>query len=149
MSLQAKTIVEAGTYRGRTAIALAKAMTCEGVPFHIWTAETDAGLVTASREAADANGVGEHISFYHGDYLDMLEQVPDEIDLAFIDGGYRYPMAVATRDRLSDTGLIVVDDMDAPSHWSNQEGYWGTRNMSCIWMPAHRGIVIIRSDVRE
>ena len=65
-------------------------------------------------------------------------------DLAFLDGGYRYPMAVETQKRLSETGLIVVDDMAAPSSWTNQEGYHGVRDMSCIWMPAHRGIVIIR-----
>jgi predicted O-methyltransferase YrrM len=123
-------------------------MSHEDIPFHVWTAETNGRHVTASRESADANGVGEHISIYHGDYLDMLAEVPGEIDLAFLDGGYRYPMAVATQKRLSDTGLIVVDDMGAPSNWTNQDGYWGTRNMSCIWMPAHRGIVIIRADVR-
>jgi predicted O-methyltransferase YrrM len=139
---QPKVVVEAGTYQGRTSIAIAKALRSENQDgFHVWTAEINETYVRQAINFAEENHVNEHISFYYGDYLDMLEAVPGDVDFAYIDAGVRWPMVEATKKRMSPNGLILVDDMSG--EWGDKEGYWNTRNVSTLYLPNFRGLSII------
>jgi len=107
-----KTIVECGTYLGRTATVMAGCLTSALFPhFHIFTAETVPEYADSARELAEKNMMGEWITVYTGDAEDMLEEiVPDIIDFAYVDGGARFILTRKIYDRLSEGGIIVLDD---------------------------------------
>jgi len=110
--LQPKIVVECGTYKGRTATVMAGSMASTGFPsFHIFTAETCPEYADDARKLAEDNMMGEFVTVYTGDASDMLaEIVPPVIDLAYIDGGDRFTLTRTIYDRLSEGGIIVLDD---------------------------------------
>lgn len=106
--LDAKTIVEAGTHRGRTARALARL--CPQA--HVWTADP-----YDHKPVIDC----PNLTYVRDRYEAMLTQVPGAIDLAFIDASDtiklecpRLEYVQLTLPRMSPEGLIVVDDTASP-----------------------------------
>ena len=134
-------VVEAGTYHGRTALAIAKVLRNQGEGFHIWTADTNEKFVGMAVNHAKDNHLAEHITFFQGEYLDMLESIPDDIDFAYIDGGVRGPLVEATLPRLGKDGLIVVDDMKGP--WGANAGYDQVKERCGLLLNRYRGLGII------
>lgn len=139
----ARVVVEAGSYQGRTTCAMAKALRRSGTPgFRVWTADTEKVHADRTQETVDDNDLTEHVTVYHGDFLDMLKEVPGEIDFAYLDGGERWPMVKAVRPRLSEHGLIFIDDMNTP--WDNREHYNKTKKACVLYLPGPRGLGVIK-----
>jgi predicted O-methyltransferase YrrM len=135
-------VVEAGTYLGRTACALAKVLRACNIEFHIYSAEIRPNFIEKAQKNIDGNGLTEHVTIFEGDYLEMLQVIEEPIDFAYIDGGVRWPMVEATVPLMSDGGMIFVDDMNTP--WGDKEGYANTLALANITLPCNRGLSIIQ-----
>jgi caffeoyl-CoA O-methyltransferase len=110
--LDARTVVEVGTFTGMSALWLARGLPAGGrlVCFDI----TDKYLETA-REAWVSAGVDERIEVRIGPAADGLAALPAEphVDLAFIDAdktGYRQYLDLLL-PRLTERGAILVDNV--------------------------------------
>ncbi len=110
--VDARTVVEVGTFTGMSALWMARALPADGrmLCFDI----TDRFLPTA-REAWEAAGVADRVEVIIGLAADGLARLPAErhIDLAFIDAdktGYQTYLDLLL-PRLSPRGLIVVDNV--------------------------------------
>ncbi len=110
--LDARTVVEVGTFTGMSALWLARGLPAGGrlVCFDI----TDKYLATA-REAWAAAGVDERIEVRIGAAADGLAALPEEphVDLAFIDAdkpGYQRYLELLL-PRLTERGVILVDNV--------------------------------------
>ena len=108
----AKSIVEAGTYRGETALVLS----LMNPDAHVWTADP----VDHGQEYLNER---DNITYVRADFLEMLEFVP-VVDFAYIDASgvdntdtmLRYEHALAVWEKLSRGGMIVFDDMASDCH---------------------------------
>lgn len=139
--LEPEVVVEAGTYKGHFAFAAAnilrqlgkgKVYTADTINFidHLWT---------------DASTITPFIHFLHGDFLDLLKDVPDPIDFGYIDAStlenphLRWEHATAVFKRLRLGGILMVDDT---------EGDWGDAKRfqvaGDIHLSQHRGLTIIQ-----
>ena len=117
-------VVEAGTYKGHGALAIARALHVNGPTGHLWTADpyefgqrdTLAGL--------------PNVSFCNEDFLTMLDRLA-EVDFAYIDASEWGPNGrdaslrvrhfEAVLPKLAPGGLICVDDTKADD-WNDGEG---------------------------
>ena len=113
-TLQARYIVEVGTFVGYSTICLARGMS-QGGTLHTFEAneELESQIVRHMRMA----GVDERVRLHIGDAQQLLPSIVDEsvpsVDLAFIDADKRgtevyYEMLVP---RMRKGGLIVIDNV--------------------------------------
>lgn len=143
MFMDATTIVEAGTYKGHFALAVANILRQLGAG-KIYTADI-ADHITKCL-VGDGTIVAPYIHFHRGDFLEMLTDVPGEIDLAYIDASaftnehLRWQHALAVWPRLRPGGLILVDDT-AATDWADAEKF---REWAGIQFLQHRGLTIIQ-----
>jgi predicted O-methyltransferase YrrM len=80
---QVKTVVEIGTSYGFSGMWwLAALSKFDG---HLHTFDISEKKYTNSRQAFEAAGVGDRVTSYLGDAIDLLPQVTGEIDIVFID----------------------------------------------------------------
>jgi spermidine synthase len=102
------------------------------------------------------DGTGAHLRPYlhlHvGDYLDMLKDVPGEIDLAYIDASdpkdsrLRLTHAERTFDRLRPGGLLLADDTESKD-WKEAELFRDWAKCTGIHLSQHRGLTIIQRPI--
>jgi caffeoyl-CoA O-methyltransferase len=109
-SLQARRVLEIGTYTGHSALAMAAGMAEGG---EVITCELDPERARFAREHLDATPFGERIEIRMGRALDTIATLDGPFDLVFIDadkGGYPdYFHAVLPL--LAERGVIVFDNM--------------------------------------
>ena len=109
-TLQARSVLEIGTYTGHSALAMAAGMADDG---EVITLELDPDRARFAREHIDATPYADRIDIRVGPALDTLATLEGPFDLVFIDAdkdGYRdYFHAVLPL--LADRGVIVFDNM--------------------------------------
>lgn len=130
--LNAKLIVESGTYEGRTARALAAESGAT-----VWTA--DIGL-RAEADIGTAN-------FFLGDFREMLATLIDPVDLAFIDASDppnqscpRMEHMDAVLAKMRPGGIVVVDDT-CSTDWPNVNVI---RARGHLVFPLFHGITVVQ-----
>lgn len=137
--LQPKVIVEAGTYRGHMAAAVAHTLFQMGHVATIWTADPDDqgfGIVLA-----DAPW-GPMVQYHQVDYLAMLATIEGDVDLGFIDASseenphMRREHMQATFNRLAPGGILLVDDT-AATDWDDAKTL---RENASLYLAPHRGL---------
>jgi predicted O-methyltransferase YrrM len=114
-SNQIKTLVEVGTFKGKTAIAMACVVKRFGGMVH--TINVNNQELDVARKFAEMAGVAEHINFIHGDSLRVLPKIlPDmEFGLMFVDGFHDYTHSMRECKLGSEyidkeCGVIFIDD---------------------------------------
>lgn len=118
-----KTCVEAGTYKGHGALAIARALQANNSGW-LYTADPhDYG------QMAELSGVGR-VTYFAQDFLQMLDGL-DSVDFAYIDASgwgatgrdasLRVRHFDAVLPKLNPGGLILVDDT-ACDKWNDGEG---------------------------
>lgn len=118
--IRPRVIVEAGTYRGDFTLVAAKL--AEAWAGEVYTADT-----IHYSELPDM----PNLTYFHGDYGDMLPSVEGEIEFAFVDSGppcldefdygIRKRHYLATKKALKIGGIIAVHDTNKCSDWSYGE----------------------------
>lgn len=140
--LDAKVIVEAGTYRGWGAFTMAETLKAYGIPGHVWTCDP---MDYEVHEVLDGMELAEYVTYQKMVFEDMLPTVHDEIDLAYIDASdvqeenlrLRYLSLVLPQMRVG--GIVVMDD--CATGW---EGASFVRQLASIYLPLHRGLAILQ-----
>ena len=141
-------IVEAGTYRGLGAVAMATAVRDHNMRAHVWTADVrDYGQAARMRE----HGVEHLVTCCQCDFTEMLTRLPRVPDFAFVDSG-----AVVDEDgtltntepalrlrhfqslTLAPGGLIAVDD--TASEWPGRDEIV----KHGLTLPVGRGVTLVR-----
>ena len=109
-TLQARSVLEIGTYTGHSAVAMASGMAPEG---RLVTCELDPERARFAREHIDRTPYADRIEIRVGPALDTVASLDGPFDLVFIDAdkaGYPdYFHAVVPK--LSDRGVVVLDNM--------------------------------------
>lgn len=129
-------IVEAGTHHGHTALALADALESAGAGGHVWTADPiESGVLGF----AERLGLAKRITYFRGDFLDMMPSVPDDIGFAYLDAGpdtdgMRWAHFQGIRNKMAPGGIVAIDD--TAGTWPHVEDF---RALSC-YFPQHRGL---------
>ena len=142
-SLQPEVVVEAGTYKGHGALAIAHTLHTikRG---HLYTADPIDQGVAGLLERSGFTGSATYI---HDTYERMLSDrfKLNSIDLAFIDasghaadGTMRMRHLLMTMDRLRMGGVIVMDDIGAVD-WPFVNVI---RTLSQLYLPGMRGVAI-------
>jgi predicted O-methyltransferase YrrM len=142
--VEPKVVVEAGTYQGHLALAVANILRSNGTGT-LYTADTcdDGFSVALSMECM--NLIRPHIQFHHGDFLEMLKKVEDPIDLAYIDASskenphMRWEHYRAALKQLRPGGLVLVDD--TAGDWSDAKDFQYVAN---IQLMQRRGLTLIQ-----
>lgn len=127
----ARTIVEAGTYRGAAARALGK----HNPEARVWTAD----IV----EHPAVEDLPPNTRYYHGDFVDMLHAIEQPIDFAYIDASgpsnkdteLRWSHAIHVLPRLSPRGIIAWDDT-----WTDWHGVYKIRAFANMNILALKGL---------
>jgi predicted O-methyltransferase YrrM len=138
-----KVVVEAGTFRGHFAFAAANILR-QIESGMVYTADPVDGTSELLTQPM-AQRLLPYLHVHRGDFLDMLADVPDPIDFAYIDASskenphMRWEHARAVHARMRPGGLILVDDT---------EGEWGDATRFRQWgdlhLKGHRGLTIIQ-----
>ncbi len=108
--LQAKSILEIGTFTGYAAISLASGMHPEG---RLHTIEVNTELETIIRKYIDKAGLQKQIQLHMGDAKEIIPTIEGNFDMILIDAGkkdnaYYYDQLI---DRLSPGGLLIADNV--------------------------------------
>jgi len=108
--LNAKSILEIGTFTGYTTLTFAKAMHANG---KIHTIESDKEIIELSKEFFDKSEYGYKIVQYEGDALEVIPTLDYEYDLVFIDASKTqystyYDQVI---DKLRPGGIILADNV--------------------------------------
>ena len=106
-STQAKSCVDVGTYTGHSAVAMAEiAPTAK-----IYT--IDRFKQVGWEVAREYIKKYPNIEYLEGDAIDMLGNLPDNIDIAFIDADKKQTQLYfdILIDKMADTGVFIVDDV--------------------------------------
>jgi caffeoyl-CoA O-methyltransferase len=109
-SLQARRVLEIGTYTGHSALAMAVGMPDGG---EVITCELDPERARFARKHMDATPYGDRIEIRVGPALDTIATLVAPFDLVFIDADKSgYPDYFhAALPLLSERGVIVFDNM--------------------------------------
>lgn len=140
---EARTIVEAGTYKGHFAFAVANILRLLGHGM-VYTADIEDRIPECAWQ--DVPELAARVSYHRGDFLTMLADVPGEVDLAYIDASdkdnphLRWEHAEAAYHRLRLGGLLLVDDT-AAEDWGDARSF---REWASIQLPQHRGLTIVQ-----
>lgn len=138
-----KIVVEAGTYKGHFAYAISNILRMIGKGGKVYTADP-IDNISQTLAMPDADPLRPQIHYHHGDFLEMLADVPGPIDLAYIDASstedplLRRKHAMAVWKRLAPRGLLFVDDT-ASKDWEDAKFF---RQISSLHLPQHRGLTI-------
>jgi predicted O-methyltransferase YrrM len=140
-----KIVVESGTYAGHFAYAVANILRLLGNGGKVYTADP-VDNITTTMSLPGADTLRPHITYHKGDFLEMLEDVPGPIDLAYIDASskedplLRRKHAMAVWKRLAARGLMFVDDT-ASKDWEDAKWF---RQIAALHLPQHRGLTILQ-----
>jgi caffeoyl-CoA O-methyltransferase len=108
-SLQAKRILELGTFTGYSSISMALALPTDG---RVITCDLNAETTEIARRYAAEAGVVERIEYRTGPALESIAELDGEFDLIFIDADK--PNYVnyyeATLPKLAARGLMILDN---------------------------------------
>ncbi|NJO87752.1 MAG: O-methyltransferase [Chloroflexia bacterium] len=103
-------ILELGTYTGYSAICLAHGLQDNGI---LHTIEINDELESFTKTFIQKSGLGGKIKFHIGDAAEIIQQLPDNIDLVFIDADKRkyldYYRLVIEKTRSG--GFILADNV--------------------------------------
>lgn len=103
-------ILELGTYTGYSAICLSEGLSPNG---KLHTIEINDELETFTRSFINKWKLADKIRLHIGDALDIMKQLPNEIDLTFIDADKRkypeYYKAVIEKTKIG--GFILADNV--------------------------------------
>ena len=145
--MRPRIVVEAGTHRGRTALAMANIMRALSVPGMVHTADP-VDRVSETLSHPELACILPYLRYYQGDFLDMLDGINDKVDLAYIDASspdephLRWKHAKATYERLRIGGLLLVDDTGGD--WEAAEWFRGWANDQGIHLTQQRGLTMIQ-----
>ena len=108
--IQPSYILELGTYTGYSAICLAQGLKDGGV---LHTIEINDELEKFTQGFIDKSGLKDKINLHIGDSCEIIPQLPDGIDLAFIDADKRqyidyYELII---EKVKTGGIILVDNV--------------------------------------
>lgn len=140
-------VVEAGTYAGHAALAMANVLrhvNPEGKVYTSDVVDSVSGLLKKS-----AAFLAPYVEFYHGDFVDMLHTVPGEIDLAYIDASdarepnLRMRHASAVWPRMRPGGLVLVDDTESKD-WAGAKVFRDWAKCGGLHLTQQRGLTIIQ-----
>lgn len=109
-TVRPKQILELGTYTGYSAICLAKGLQPDGV---LHTVDIDSSLQDMRNRYWRQAGLQHCIRQYIGEAKDIINTIPGEFDLVFIDAdkknyGLYYDLII---DRMPDGGIILADNV--------------------------------------
>jgi predicted O-methyltransferase YrrM len=114
--LRPRTIVEIGCFVGWTSAHFALGLRAAGTSGRLWCVDSDPRFLAAARDNLSRHGVGSNVEFVNGFSLDpaVLNTLPGEIDLLFIDASHDYDetkreLAVYV-PRLSPGGMVALHD---------------------------------------
>ncbi len=108
--MQPAYILEVGTYTGYSALCLAQGLK-EGGTLH--TIEINDELENFTKSYIQKSGLEDKIKFHIGDATEIIPQLPDNIDLVFIDADKRqyldyYKMII---DKTRSGGIVLADNV--------------------------------------
>lgn len=108
--LQPSAILEIGTFTGYSALCLADGL-ADGGKLH--TIERNPEMLSMIKKHLDGHGLGEEIELHLGDALEIIPQIKETIDLAFIDGekSEYIDYYEALLPRLRKGGIILADNV--------------------------------------
>lgn len=108
--MQAKRVLEIGTYTGYSAICLAKGMPEDGL---LYTIDVNEELEPIVRKYIDAAGLQHKIKLLYGHALEVIPTLPETFDIVFIDADKinycNYYDAVIAKVRMG--GYIIADNV--------------------------------------
>lgn len=108
--LQARCVLEIGTYTGYAAIRMAMGLK-PGAVLH--TIDINDELEEMVRDFIRRSGMEDRICFHIGDACEVIPELEEEFDLVFIDGDKRqyaeyYRLVI---DKVRPGGILVADDV--------------------------------------
>ena len=109
--INAKRIVEVGTFTGYSALQMAEAIPKDG---EIHTCELMKKHVNTAQSFFDRSKFGDKISIHEGPALNSLEQLPsNSFDMAFIDADKLHYLEYYKRcfNLIRNGGVIILDNM--------------------------------------
>lgn len=109
-SIEAKTIVEFGTFTGYSALAMAENLSQGG---KVYTLDISTETTKIAKSFWNRSSHKDKIISLIGPALDTIHQIDEQIDLAFIDAdkeNYLNYLKICL-DRLSSNGIIVIDNV--------------------------------------
>lgn len=108
--IDARSVLEIGTYTGYAAISMAMGMGEDGV---LHTIDVNDELEDFTREFIRKSGLEKRIVFHVGDALKIIPELKEMFDLVFIDADKReYPEYYRlVFDKVRVGGIIVADDV--------------------------------------
>lgn len=142
-ALRPKVIVEAGTYRGHAALAMAEALHIERIDGHIYTADVADFAVP---EVVGIAGLTDYVSFTHGSFEAMLASIVQPVHLAFLDASnpdnarQRLDHLDAVWPMLVPNGVVIVDDATSDAWQYAKE----LRDRADLYLPVGMGLAIFQ-----
>jgi caffeoyl-CoA O-methyltransferase len=120
-ALQARRVLEIGTFTGYSALSIAEALPPDG---RIVSCELDPDRAAFARARIEAAGYGDRVEIRVGPALDTVHALEGPFDLVFIDADKAgYPAYFdAALERLAPHGLIVLDNMLMGHHRDDATG---------------------------
>ena len=108
--VEAKRIIEVGTFGGYSAISMAEALPEDG---YLITCEVDPVAIQFAKKFFDKSPHGKKIFLKEGPALDTLKKLPGSFDMAFIDADKENYLNYyeALLPIIRSGGLIVVDNV--------------------------------------
>ncbi len=147
--LQPKVVVEAGTYRGRSAFALANMLRLNGQGM-LYTADPR-NMVAETMAHPDIEVLLPYMRYHEGDFLEMLATIEEPVDLAYLDASskenphMRKEHCQALAGKLSPGALVFVDDTEGD--WEDARLFRMQGRHEGLHLPQHRGLTIIQRKV--
>jgi len=143
--LEAKVVVEAGTYRGWGAFTMAETMKAYGIDGHVWTCDP---VDYEVHEVLESMELQSYVTYTQEVFDDMLPKVTEPIDLAYIDASDKNEENLRLRylsmvlPHMRNGGLVVMDD--CATGW---EGAPFVRQLASVYLPLHRGCAILQKRI--
>lgn len=143
--LDAKVIVEAGTYRGWGAFSMAETLKAYGIDGHIWTCDP---VDYEVHEVLEGMGLDGYVTYSQETFEQMLPKVPGAIDLAYIDASDKFEENLRLRylslvlPRMRAGGVVVMDDI--AGGW---EGAPFVQQLASLYLPLHRGLAVLQKRI--
>jgi caffeoyl-CoA O-methyltransferase len=108
--MDARRVLEIGTFTGATALALAEALPDDG---QVVTIESNESVAEVARRHFDASPDGAKIDLHLGDARQIVTSLAGPFDLVFIDAWKQHYIDYyeATLPKLSERGVIVADNV--------------------------------------
>lgn len=108
--LQAKRILEIGTFSGYSALSMAEALPDDG---RLFTCDNDPAAIAMARKYFERSEHGKKITLLEGDALQSIETVDGPLDMVFIDADKINYLNYFNRTlpKVRSNGLIVVDNV--------------------------------------